>query len=545
MGVLHGRWLRIAAAGMALAVVAGVVLRFWTRSSLWLDEALTVDVAKLPLHDLRAALRRDGAPPLYYVLLHLWMKPFGSSDLAVRSLSGVLSVITLPVAWLAARRAGGRAVTWIVLALLASAPFAIYYATDTRMYALVMLLTACGTLAVARAMARPRPGNLVAVAVVVAALLYSQYWALYLVGTLVVLLAWQLRRRVEPEPRRRAGWTLGATAVGCAAFGPWVPTFFFQARHTGTPWAAPPNFAAVINSITGFADNQATLTTAGSNQGRLLALCYFLLGFLGLFGLARDRWHIELDIRTRPRGRALAFMVAVTLAAAITGGIIDRSAFSPRYAAVVFVPLLLLVGVGTLSLADARVRIGLIAVATVAGLALSVENVWTQRTQAPRVAEVLAAHAKPGDVVAYCPDQLGPSVYRLTSTRHFDQVTFPRDTSPAFVNWVDYKDAARAASPAGFAHMLEHRAGSTHQIWLVWKPGYQGLGTRCEQIATALLTAPGYGGHQWLELRPGKYYEPMELTQFAPPAAAPPAVTTTVAATANPATATPATPAAP
>jgi len=315
---------------------------------------------------------------------------------------------------------------------------------------------------------------------------------------------------------------LGAVLVGCVAFLPWVPTFVFQSRHTGTPWAAPPNFAAVINAITGFADNQATTSTSGTNQGRLLALCYFLLAFLGLFGLAKDRWHIELDIRTRPRGRAMAFVVGVTLAAAVAGGILDKSAFSPRYAAVVFVPLLLVVGLGTLTLIDARVRCGLMAVATVAGLALSVENVWTQRTQAPQVAAALSVHAKQGDILAYCPDQLGPSVYRLTSSQPLEQVTFPRRTSPAFVDWVDYKQAAQHASPTAFARYLEQKAGHTHQIWLVWAPGYQGFGTRCQAIASALQTAPGYGAHDWVTLKPTKYYEPMQLTQFAPPAATTP-----------------------
>jgi hypothetical protein len=316
-----------------------------------------------------------------------------------------------------------------------------------------------------------------------------------------------------------ARWTLGAVVVGCLAFVPWVPTFLFQSRHTGTPWAAPPNFTVIINAITGFADNQATLTSAGSNQGRLLAVCYFVLAFLGLFGLARDRWHIELDIRTRPRGRALAFVVGFTLAAAVAGGIIDKSAFSSRYAAVVFVPLLLLVGVGTLTLADARVRNGLMAVAAVAGLALSVENVWTQRTQATKVAAVLAAQAHPGDVVAYCPDQLGPAVYRLIAGDQLDQITFPRRTSPALVDWVDYKQAARSASPQEFAQLLEDRAGASHQIWVVWAPGYQGFGIRCETIVTALTQMPGYTRSERVNLKPGTYYEPMQLTQFVPPSA--------------------------
>ena len=53
-------------------LVGGLFFYFYTRSDLWLDEALSVNIARLPLVDLHEALRHDGAPPLYYVLLHFW-----------------------------------------------------------------------------------------------------------------------------------------------------------------------------------------------------------------------------------------------------------------------------------------------------------------------------------------------------------------------------------------------------------------------------------------------------------------------------------------
>jgi len=394
------------------------------------------------------------------------------------------------------------------------------------MYSLVMFLTACGFVAVARALERPRPGNMVAVAVVVAGLLYSQYWGIYLVGSLGLWLLWQAWRG-RPQWRAGARWTIGAAVVGCLAFLPWVPIFVFQARHTGTPWAAPPNFAAVINAVTGFTDNQATLTTAGSDQGRLLALCYFVLAGLAVFGVARDRWHVDLDLRTRAPARGVAFVVLVTLLAAITGGIVSGSAFSPRYAAVVFVPLVLLVAYGSRALADAYIRLAVVAVVAVAGLAAGVENIWTQRTQAPQIANAIEAHARPGDIVAFCPDQLGPAVYRLMASGQTDRsgqagrysmVTYPRGIGPAFVDWVTYSKVAEASNPGAFARKLEAAAGSTHDIWLVSAPGYQGFGQKCQVLAADLLHAPGYGGKQWVTTDPAIYYEPMGLTQFAPPA---------------------------
>src|SRR4051812_30724217 len=134
-------------AGAAIAVAAGVALRFLLRSHLWLDEALTVDIARLPIARIPGALRHDGAPPLYYVLLHGWMQVFGTGDVAVRSLSGVASLASLPLAYLAGRRLGGRRVAFAALVVMATSPFAIHYATETRMYALVALLSLVGFLA--------------------------------------------------------------------------------------------------------------------------------------------------------------------------------------------------------------------------------------------------------------------------------------------------------------------------------------------------------------------------------------------------------------
>jgi mannosyltransferase len=519
--VLPGRFRTVVGIAVVAVVALGIVLRFFTHSGLWLDEALTVDRARLPVSQIAGSVKHDGAPPLYYYLLHFWMRVFGQSDVATRSLSGVIGVVTLPVAWLAGNRFGGRVVGWTTMVLLASAPFAVYYSTEARMYGLVILLTGCGFLALHRALEAPRPGNLIAVVVVTAALLYTQYWAVYLVGVvglwLLVVGLVSRRRGAAATDWQRPLKALGAMAVGCLLFVPWLPIFIYQSRYTGTPWAKPPNFAAVINAVTGFTANQGSLSTAGTDQGRLLALLYIALFVLALFGIGRSSRIIELDLHGRPRARGTAIAVVGTLFAAIAGGILTSSAFAPRYAAVVFLPLVLLVALGTTTLLDARIRLVVVTIAVVAGLIGSVQNIDTQRTQAPKVAAVINAQAKPGDIVAFCPDQLGPAVYRVVDDQsRYKMVTFPRGTGPQFVDWVNYAKVVHAASATAFAAKLLADAGTTHRIWLVWQPGYQTYGVKCQVLATTLLNQPTLGGHTWVNNSPAHYYEPMNLTEYAP-----------------------------
>ena len=62
-------------------LVFAVVLRFWTPSPMWLDEALTVNISRAPLHMIPGLLRHDGAPPLYYVLFISGWRPSGQATL--------------------------------------------------------------------------------------------------------------------------------------------------------------------------------------------------------------------------------------------------------------------------------------------------------------------------------------------------------------------------------------------------------------------------------------------------------------------------------
>jgi mannosyltransferase len=271
----------------------------------------------------------------------------------------------------------------------------------------------------------------------------------------------------------------------------------------------PAGFAAMVDAISSFA--------GGDNSwGRALALLYFALAGLGLFGVARGPLHVDLDLRTRPRARPFAIVVAGTLAGAIVCGYLSRSAFQPRYAMVVLVPLVLLVAMGIATLGDRRLRAIVLAVAAGFGLIGGLADVWTNRTQAGQVETTLAHLGKPGDIVAYCPDQLGPDVSRLLPGDRYQQITFPRETGPKFVDWVDYAKATRAGNPTAFASKLEQMAGPTHQIWYVWMSGYQTYGTKCEAIEVALLSDHSLGARQQFQPEPTTYYEPMELVRFVP-----------------------------
>ena len=241
-----------------------------------------------------------------------------------------------------------------------------------------------------------------------------------------------------------------ALAAGCLLFVPWVPTFLYQASTRGRRGPPTPNFSDLINALTGFTDNQGSTLQTGTNQGRLLAVIYFAMLALAVFGVGRSGRIIELDLRTRPRvAQPRLRRAGRRCSPPSPAGSSPASAFSARYAAVVFLPFLLLVALGTTTLLNPRARVVVVGLAVVAGLVSSAQNVTTQRTQAGAVAAAINAQAKPGDVIAFCPDQLGPSVYRqIHDPSQYDMVTFPRRTGPAHRRLGRLRRCRARATPA-------------------------------------------------------------------------------------------------
>ncbi|MEM9467310.1 MAG: glycosyltransferase family 39 protein [Actinomycetota bacterium] len=461
-------------AATALAVALGLILRFVAPSPLWLDEALSVHIAtgELPLGD---ALRRDGHPGLYYLLLGWWIDLFGDGDRAVRALSGVLGVATVPVLWFAARR-HGRNVAVATVLLASSSPYLIRYATEVRMYALLVLLIALGWLAMEIAWERPTARSLAAVAVVTAGAMHTHYWSFYAVaagGLIVVWAAWRT------DARRRGAAIIAAMAAGAATFLPWLPVFFDQLRDTGTPWADRARPTEVfIETLQGLGGNNRF---EGESLGILLAV----LAALGVFavGAARDG---ELRLRTDvpPSVRLPVAGALLGLGIGAAAAIVTSGAFEARYAAIAIPFILVLAGRGGATL-DGRARIVVLSIVVLLGFAVSVDEARRTRSQGEEVAAAIDERAAGGDIVVFCPDQVGPATTHYLATDLTTQA-FPSGDGYT-VDWRNYLDRAASTDPVVFADQAMTVAGDG-AVWFVAGIGYRGIDERCARVQSHLTS---------------------------------------------------------
>lgn len=374
-------------ASMPLALLTGALLAgFGLRilnlqtQSLWFDEGWSWHLAGLPLGEMALATAADRSPPLYYAALHVWLKLAGDSEFAMRYLSLMADVAAIALVMALARALlrlwrGSAAGTWppaLAAGLLyAASPFAVWYAQETRMYALVSALCALSSWWLLRGLRTGAWPALAFSALALTAAVYSHYYAIFLLpahAALVLLAAAFLRNPVTQRwDRARAGrlvaaW-LAAAALTVLAVVPWL--------LIATPgFAYDDGFAFPLNTIDARLSEWATALAAGGiarplpESWPLLAGGAALAAALGFIAAGRSRELLAL----------LALVVVPAIAAAIAVRLFYpyRSVFHPRYLIYVVPPLCALLAAAPAPVPDdarkgrAASALGIVAVALTA-----------------------------------------------------------------------------------------------------------------------------------------------------------------------------------
>ena len=409
---------------LALLVAASLFAR--TRAldaPFWIDEGLSVGIASFPLLEIPGVLRQDGSPPLYYMLLHLWIDLFDSrSEAATHALSVFFAVLAVPAALWAGWSLFGRRAGWIAASLAAINPFLTIYAQETRMYSLVILLSFVASGAFVHAFVFRRRRYVPVFAATLAVMLYTHNWALFFILAALVALALCLR-----ETRERRGLVVdGAFAFGGAAlvYVPWVPTLVFQALHTGAPWSRPPSPLELIGA----------LYVVLSGDGAVVAL---VLGAGGaLLRIVRGP--------ASPERTAVIALVALALGTLLSGWLYSQ--FSPawavRYLGMLLGPVFLLAAVGL----PRAGRLGLVALALVV-LFWAPFRANDEKSNARELAAQFETYLEPGDlVISTQPEQVPVLDYYLPSGLRYATPIGPvRETR--VMDWRDAVSKLEAARP--------------------------------------------------------------------------------------------------
>lgn len=239
---------------LGVILVLALVLRAYRlgKPSLWLDEILTIQLstgrgyAQLDFpqdrfisepNDLTGlkdapgwwriwtTLDRDVHPPLFYIVLRGWREILGDGDVAIRTLSVVLSAAAIGMLYLAVKPLSGEAPALWACLLMALAGPQIEYAQENRSYMLLLVCVLGAAAAVVR-IERLGPGRLrgIALALAVLTALLTHYVAVPALLTLLVYVGLRVRGRAL------RGCMLAFLAAGALFAIAWGPFGFEQMR---------------------------------------------------------------------------------------------------------------------------------------------------------------------------------------------------------------------------------------------------------------------------------------------------------------------------
>ncbi len=213
---------------LILLTFLAAALRFFAlgKESLWFDEAYSWQIASQSLHTALTAEVNN--PPLYYVLLHYWISIFGTSEIALRSLSACFGVATTVVLYFLAVKLFERRVAFWPTLLFVLSPFQIYYAQEARAFALLTFLLLSSTFVLWKLVTEP-PNTLrqLLYAGLLTVALYTHFISIFFIAAqgLYILVHFKLQRRF---------WQiLGPQILAVLFFSPWLVQMLAAASGGG------------------------------------------------------------------------------------------------------------------------------------------------------------------------------------------------------------------------------------------------------------------------------------------------------------------------
>jgi len=431
------------AVGFLLVALTLYSVWFRTRSAnaaFWMDEGLSVGIASHPLLDIPAVLKQDGSPPLYYMGLSAWMGWFGRTEATTHYFSLLASTVAIPFAFWGGRTLFDRRTGVLAASLMASSAFLTAYSQETRMYALMALLSlTTATFFLLGFVAGRRPW-LAAFVLSMAAMLYTHGWGIfYGVGCFAALMFLIIR---DSDGRSRL-LKDGLLSFGAVAllFLPWLPTLLYQAQHTAAPWALSPGLGLPLElSFLLGGQRIAIALLLGAALGFWRIVSRSSEGLPPVPGPAK-----ALDRSLHRRAVAVLLLIfGVTVAIGWT-----LSQFNPAWALRYLSAIL---GVLLFAFAICAARsgwLGLVGVAfaVFAGFSPSINVPINLKSNMRNIATEVNPRLKPGTlVIVGQPEQVPLAWYYLPGGMRFAD-PMGATSDPRMLNWVDVVDRIRAATP--------------------------------------------------------------------------------------------------
>ena len=437
---------RVGAVLFLLLAVSVWVRTKYVGGQFWMDEAITVGISSHSLSSIPGILRMDGSPPLFYMLLHVWMQMVGNGEAATHWLSEIFGALTIPVSYWGGRTMfGTKRAALISATLFAFNAFLDYYSVETRMYSMMTLLGLLATIGFVNGFVFRRRRFVALYVVAQALMFYTHAWAIYFYAGsfLSLVLLWfigdeEIRENLIKD-------ALIAYIAAIVLFLPWLPNFLYQASHTAAPWDNKPRFGAPV---------QIAKSVFG---GASITVVLLLGAGVGYSTLVNRGARVTREFKV---ALMLICLTLVTLFLAWCGSQVTP-AWVVRYFAPIVAPLVLFLAYGIS-------RAGVIGAVAIIFTVIFMIRPSAFEPQYKSDMQDIAGEMKPmlhkGDlVIVGQPEQVPLAYYYLPAGLNYSSTIGPV-SDPTYMNWVNAMDRYTAAQPSNVLPKLVNALKPGQQI---------------------------------------------------------------------------------
>ncbi|MGA9349959.1 MAG: glycosyltransferase family 39 protein [Anaerolineae bacterium] len=351
-----------------IAIIAIIILAFALRiyrldhQSIWYDEGVSIYLANQSLKDLVAGVSADNHPPLHFLALYFWLKLAGQSEFAIRFLSLICGVLSVPLLFKLGRELFGQREGSLAAFLLSISPFHVWFSQEARMYTLAALLGLSSVyifvLLLRKGPSSARRHVWFSYVVTSALGLYTHFYVAFIIlfENIAFLAQWILRRTREStnsEFTNLRTWLLAQLCIALL-FLPW-------ARFVATRYAADATYwEGALGLLTAAKDTFIAFSVGHTMEGK--AADFAALGFAALAaaGVLASLWewksesnvqHPTSNIQHPTWIVLLYLLVPISALFAIS---YHRPKFAPRYLLPALPAFYLLMAVGLGKLVPSR-----------------------------------------------------------------------------------------------------------------------------------------------------------------------------------------------
>jgi len=226
-----------------IVLIISFLIRLWGlyAESAWIDEAYSIVLSKHTLSEIIKGTAADQHPPLYYLILHYWMK-VGDGVIHARLLSVIIGLLGVTQTLVFFKSLGGYKIGLLSGLLIALSPMHIWYSQEARMYIFLSFFTIGATHMLWKGINYNGFKWWFLYGLFCLLSLYTQYFSIFI---FIAHGSWIIIEYLNKKTRSLIiNWVATSAIVGFL-FSPWLPIVINQSKNHALTWITTPSLIQI------------------------------------------------------------------------------------------------------------------------------------------------------------------------------------------------------------------------------------------------------------------------------------------------------------